>query len=246
MMLGIGTDTDLFCDPWTSMYASKGDGMKNVAVTYALGAISYSMAYQLLTVCFGMSGLNADELLRDAVSQPPVQEPPTQNPPIDPPVEEPPTQNPPIDPPVEEPPTQNPPQYPPLPEPPVPEPEPPTGGFPPADDRTSCEYWTPRVFQAAYASFAYEHQHPGHGDLTENEFRTIADNCFGESQLDIDDYVAEVKALPILMPEEEEDEEIDTERTLVGQPSRTILMIIGTIVGFAIGVYVFNTVKGAK
>ena len=231
-MLGIGTDTDLFCEPWTSMYASKGDGMKNVAITYALGAISYSMAYQLLTVCFGMSGLEADELLKDAVSKPPVEEPPTQNPPIDPP--------------VEDPPTQNPPQYPPLPEPPVPEPEPPTSGFPPADDRTSCEYWTPRGFQAAFASFAYEHQHPGHGDLTESEFRTIADSCFGESQLDIDDYVAEVKGLPILMPEDDDDEEIDTERILQGQPERWVLMVVGTIVAYLIARYVVNTVKGAK
>ena len=220
MMLGIGTDTDLFCDPWLEMRG----GAREVANTYRLGAISYSMAYQILTVCFGYSGLEADELLRNAVSEP-------------------------IDvPPVQEPPTQNPPQYPPI-DPPasVPEPEPPTSGFPPEGDRTSCEYWTPRGFQAAYASFAYEHQHPGHGDLTESEFRTIADKCFGESQLDIDDYVAEVKGLPILMPEDEdEDEKIDTERTLVGQPSRTILMIIGTIVAFGIGVYVFNTVKGAK
>lgn len=238
MLGGIGTDTDQFCAPWLGMFEERSDGMKEVGNMYRLGALSYSMAYQILTICFGLSGLDADEILRDAAVRPepePEPEPPTQNPP----------QYPPIDPPVEEPPTQNPPQYPPLPEPPVPEPEPPTSGFPPADDRTSCEYWTPRGFQAAYASFAYEHQHPGHGDLTESEFRTIADKCFGESQNDIDDYVAEVKGLPVLIPDDDpRDEEINTERTLLGQPSRLVLMTIGAFLAGAIGFYIVNTVKG--
>ena len=241
MMLGIGTDEDAFCDPWREY------GVREVLEAYRLGALSYSYAYQIITTCFeypygqGYGGLAADEMLRDAASRPP-DEPPMEEPPM----EEPPAQNPPIDPPEEEPPTQNPPTYPPLPEPPVPEPEPPTSGFPPADDRTSCEYWTPRGFQAALDSFTYEHQHPGHGDLTESEFRIVADKCHGESQNDIDDYVAEVKGLPILIPDDDpRDEEIDTERTLEGQPSRFILMVIGAVVAGMIGFYVFNTVKGA-
>jgi len=139
------------------------------------------------------------------------------------------------EPPVEEPPTE---------EPPVPPSTDPSQEFPLAN-RTDCAYWTPRGLLAAQSSYRFEYQNPGHGDLTETEYRIIAGNCFGESDNDINDFINEVNQLPVNEDEVFEDDGEGDDDPILEKTLDPLLVALGAIVIGMVLVYTINTTKEA-